>query len=131
MSEAIDPSCVGSSVTGIVLVPHRIVSLANHRGHWRARAAAVKQARRATALSLAQFGAWRPSRPCVVTMTRIAPRRLDDDNLAGACKPVRDEIAAWAGWPSDALEDVTWVCKQTFGLPRQYAVVIEIRRTTT
>lgn len=28
-----------------------------------------------------------------VTITRLAPRRLDDDNLAAACKAVRDGIA--------------------------------------
>jgi len=31
-----------------------------------------------------------------IEITRISPRRLDDDNLVGACKPVLDGIAdAW------------------------------------
>ena len=34
----------------------------------------------------------------MVTLTRIAPSNgLDDDNLAGALKAVRDEVAAWLG----------------------------------
>jgi len=34
----------------------------------------------------------------VVTLTRIAPSNgLDDDNLAGALKACRDEIAEWIG----------------------------------
>lgn len=118
-------------VVATVRVPHQLVSLANHRGHWRDKAALVKQARRATALALLELGAWRPELPCVVRMTRLAPRRLDDDNLVAAFKPVRDEIAAWAGWPSDALEGVEWRVAQTFGRPREYAVVIEIERRTT
>jgi len=39
----------------------------------------------------------RPRRPCIVTMVREAPRRLDKrDNLNGAFKYVRDTIARWA-----------------------------------
>lgn len=30
-----------------------------------------------------------------VTFIRMAPRLLDDDNLAHACKPIRDQIVAW------------------------------------
>ena len=34
--------------------------------------------------------------PCTVTLTRVAPSSgLDDDNLAGALKGVRDEVAKW------------------------------------
>jgi hypothetical protein len=31
--------------------------------------------------------------PCLVTLTRLAPRQLDDDNLRGCLKWVRDEIS--------------------------------------
>jgi hypothetical protein len=34
----------------------------------------------------------------VVTITRIAPGNgLDDDNLSGSCKSIRDAAAAWVG----------------------------------
>jgi hypothetical protein len=35
--------------------------------------------------------------PVEVRLTRVAPRKLDDDNLASACKGVRDEVAAMLG----------------------------------
>lgn len=40
----------------------------------------------------------RPAFPCVVLLTRIAPSNgLDTDNLAGALKAVRDQVADWLG----------------------------------
>ncbi len=33
----------------------------------------------------------------VVTFVRYGKRALDDDNLAGSCKPIRDAVAAWLG----------------------------------
>ena len=35
--------------------------------------------------------------PCVVTLTRMSPRLLDDDNLRQAMKATRDGIADWLG----------------------------------
>ena len=32
-----------------------------------------------------------------IELTRLAPRRLDSDNLAGSCKHIRDGIADWFG----------------------------------
>ena len=40
---------------------------------------------------------WKPSLPCVVTMTRVSSGTLDDDNLRGALKPIRDQIAVELG----------------------------------
>lgn len=40
----------------------------------------------------------RPPLPCVVTLTRLAPSSgLDDDNLVGSLKSVRDAVADWLG----------------------------------
>jgi hypothetical protein len=40
----------------------------------------------------------KPSLPLIVTLTRVAPSNgLDDDNLAGALKGVRDAVAEWLG----------------------------------
>ena len=40
----------------------------------------------------------RPALPCVVLLVRVGPSNgLDDDNLRGAGKGVRDQIAAWLG----------------------------------
>lgn len=49
--------------------------------------------------------------PCVVTMIRLGPRKLDSDNLATACKPVRDVLAEWIGI-DDADERIQWKTKQ-------------------
>jgi len=75
--------------------PIRIVSEANDRSHW-----AVKYKRKT-----AQQGEMiiilrnvlrknpKVAFPCVVSLTRIGPRRIDDDNLANGFKGVRDSIA--------------------------------------
>lgn len=68
----------------------------NDREHYRVRAKRVKKEREATAWILAT--AKRPALPCSVLLTRIAPSSgLDDDNLAGSLKSVRDEVARWLG----------------------------------
>lgn len=68
----------------------------NSREHWRARARRVKAEKEATAWALAKCE--KPKTPCVITLTRIAPSNgLDDDNLAGAMKGIRDSVAEWLG----------------------------------
>lgn len=49
-----------------------------------------------------------PPLPCVVSLTRLSPSNgLDDDNLPGSMKGVRDQIAAWLG-VDDRSKLVTW-----------------------
>jgi hypothetical protein len=121
-----------------IRVPIRTVSEANQREHW-----AVK-ARRVVAQRQAVAWAWLSARlavavPCIVTMTRIAPRELDDDNLRGALKAVRDEVALLLGLPAarprkgqrwliadDRDPRVEWHYGRHRGAPGEYAVVIEI-----
>lgn len=76
--------------------PIRLRSAANLREHWAAKAKRVK-GERAAALMLARSTLRRPELPCVVTITRIAPRMLDSDNAVSSCKAVRDGIASWLG----------------------------------
>lgn len=45
-------------------------------------------------------------------MTAHLPRYFDDDNLAGALKPVRDELAEWLE-VDDGDRRVLWECDQT------------------
>lgn len=63
-----------------------------------------------------------PKPPLVVLITRIGPRKLDDDNLASACKYVRDEIARIIGL-DDGSPLYTWQYAQRTG---KYGVDIEI-----
>ncbi len=37
----------------------------------------------------------RPTLPCIVRLTRVCSMRLDDDNVIGALKYVRDTVARW------------------------------------
>lgn len=62
-----------------------------------------------------------PPLPLIVVLTRIGPRTLDGDNLQGACKYVRDEVAAAVG-TDDGSSLYTWVYKQRTG---EYGIEIE------
>jgi len=64
--------------------------------------------------------------PLTVSMIRIAPRPLDDDNLQGAFKYIRDEIARCLGLSNDAGPEVKWRYAQEKGGPKKHAVRIEI-----
>lgn len=79
----------------MILVHIRTVPGLNAREHWRARAKRVKAEREATRYAIARKDV---PIPCTVRLTRIAPSAgVDDDNLAGALKAVRDEVAACLG----------------------------------
>lgn len=71
-----------------VLIPIKTVGGLNAREHWRQRSARVKKERTTAAITTPRFPL-----PCVVTMTRLSSGTLDDDNLQGACKAIRDGIA--------------------------------------
>lgn len=107
-----------------MILPIKTVSEANRRDHWAARA------KRAKAQRWAAF-CYVPTHPlpCVVTLTRIGPRLLDDDNLRGALKAVRDGIADRLG-VDDADPRVEWRYAQRRGEPRQYAVDVAIANGT-
>ena len=66
--------------------------------------------------------------PCVITITRIGPRKLDSDNLAGSAKHVRDGVADWLGI-DDGDERLTWEYAQRSGGAGVYACEIVIEST--
>lgn len=101
-------------------VPIRLPSLANTRLHWRGMARLKKEQRQVTLCSM--IGIPIPPGPHVVTITRSGPRKLDDDNLAGACKYVRDQIAEVLG-VDDGSPLFTWRYEQQIG---KYGVDVEI-----
>lgn len=49
-----------------------------------------------------------------MTITRVSPRKLDDDNLQSACKYVRDQIADLIG-VDDGSPLYTWRYSQRAG----------------
>jgi hypothetical protein len=97
------------------------VASPNVREHWRARAKRTRLERAEVRRSLA--GRAVPPLPAVVSLCRVGPRRLDDDNLAGALKGVRDEVSAWLG-ADDGDGRITWRYDQARG---SYAVRIDVR----
>lgn len=70
--------------------------------------------------------------PCCVILTRIAPRSLDqEDNLPMAFKSYKDHIADFiipgkAAGRADDSKQLTWVFKQEKGLPKEYALKVQI-----
>lgn len=105
----------------MIEIPLRTVSGLNVREHWRARSRRVKAERDATAWLLRPVA--KPPLPCVVLLTRIAPSGgLDDDNLPGALKGVRDQIAAWIGVDDRKREIVRYRYAQRRG---KWGVAVE------
>jgi hypothetical protein len=106
--------------------PMALKSASNLREHWAARAKRVKAQRTATALQLNANSMLRFVRDThvnqlglrlVVLLTRIAPRVLDDDNLCGAFKGVRDQVAAYFGVDDGNTRHVRWRYAQAKGKP--------------
>lgn len=87
--------------------PMKLPSASNLREHWAAKAKRVKAQRKATALMLSanrvaehvmmleMAGGLASPKRIAVRLTRVSPRPLDDDNLRGAFKAVRDQVAAY------------------------------------
>lgn len=66
-------------------------------GHWASRNKRAKQEIETVQWHLTtHFRRMCPQPPCSVTLTRVAPSSgLDDDNLRGSLKHVRDAVARW------------------------------------
>ena len=97
-------------------------------GHYYAHGKHVKEQRKQTGLAwmAAGLSGWKPKLPCRVTLKRLAPRELDDDNLRIALKAVRDELARIIG-VDDKDPVVVWCYATGKGpKPRFYAVHVEI-----
>jgi hypothetical protein len=92
-------------------VPMKAPSTSNLREHWGAKAKRVDAQKRHTR---ARCPAWTDGPLLVVRLTRVAPRSLDDDNLRGALKSVRDAVASWLK-VDDASPLVRWEYAQEKG----------------
>lgn len=130
-----------------VMLPVKLVSEANAHEHWRQRQRRAKRHRGAAfaSLLLPLKRAWQadvskdqlmsglergvylaPEARATVTITRIAPRDLDSDNLVGSAKHVRDGVADALGI-DDRDPRVTWVVEQRRGKVREYACAVRIQ----
>jgi hypothetical protein len=102
-------------------IPIKLPSLANlSHQHWRKLTRMKDKQKRAARLCMS--GVEIPLPPLIVTITRIGPRKLDDDNLASSCKYIRDQIAEKVGL-DDGSAEYTWRYDQRTGA---YGVDVEI-----
>lgn len=74
----------------------------------------------------------KPKLPCRITLTRIAPRELDFDNLAYALKKCTDVVADWllpglAAGRADGDDRLKFELTQRKGSPKEYALEIKIQ----
>lgn len=73
-------------------IPIKTVSEANSNEHWRTKAKRHQQQQHFVRLAY-KPPSLKKMTPCQVTLTRLAPRRLDSDNLQMSFKWIRDELA--------------------------------------
>lgn len=116
-----------------VSLPLTLVSEANSHEHWRGRQGRAKAQRTGTATAF-RAAVYRkaidlaaklnPIPAVVVRIVRVAPRALDSDNLARACKAVRDGVADALG-VDDRDPRVTWLPDQAKG---KASVLVEVYR---
>lgn len=114
----------------IINVPIRTVSEGNSREHWRKSHARHKSQKLAVSHYLKKD---KPNitLPCKITLTRIAPRALDSDNLQFSLKYIRDATADYIkpGLQAGRADDdkgMEWVYSQEKGKPKTYGIRIEI-----
>ena len=113
-------------------IPIRLRSGLNCREHWAVKAKRVREERLATAVWMRPILRLAPHQvppvtlapPFVVTITRVGPRRMDDDNVAGGAKGVRDEIARQLGVNDGDTDAVRFVYGQRLG---PYGVRVRIQ----
>lgn len=104
-----------------LVVPMRTIPGMNTREHFRVRVKRVRAEKEVIAWELAKLA--KPAIPCTVLLTRYAPSNgLDDDNLTGALKSVRDAVATWLGVDDRERTTVRYRYAQTRGA---WAVGIE------
>ena len=113
-----------------ILLAIRTESEANLRENWHVKAKRVQTQRQITRVMVGQHRKdWRddlPGAAYVITLTRVAPRPLDTDNLARSFKAIRDGIADALGTDDSARSNLRWRYAQEKGSPKQYAVRIQI-----
>lgn len=104
--------------------PIKTVSEANMREHW-----AVKNNRKNNQQSLFSI-LWRRQKrtvtlPATITFTRYSCKKLDSDNLAGAFKHVRDQLAKMLGI-DDGSDQVKWRYGQVVIKKREHYFTVEV-----
>ncbi len=120
----------------IVKIPIKTLSEANAHEHWTKSSKRHKAQKKAIKAVLSSQV--NPSQlPCTIRLTRIAPRMIDaDDNLPMAFKWVKDAICELlvpnkAIGQADNDKRIQVKYEQMKGLPKEYAIQVEIRSAET
>lgn len=109
----------------VVKLPIRLHNPLNgNREHWTKIAKRRKEERQAAYLAFHNFHICIDPLPLKITLTRIAPRLFDDDNLGAAFKSIRDGIADRLNI-DDGSDKIKFEYQQRKGKVREYAVEIE------
>lgn len=109
----------------------RLTASTNAReGHWSARSARAAAQRHGARLTMKGLMRKPPEAAGYrIRMTRVAQRKLDDDNLAAALKHIRDGIADWIGI-NDGSDRLLWQCADVSAGRAVYGVLIEVWERT-
>lgn len=107
--------------------PIKLVSEANQSEHWRVRTRRKKAQQLEMIVALHNNLLGRKMRlPCVVKLTRIGPKLLDKDNLAGAFKFVQDAIASKLKVDDGDRAKVDWQYDQVAIGEHRYNLKVQI-----
>lgn len=99
------PGRIAVTINGLETKPET-----NRRVGWRADHERRKQQHKTVAMAIR--GIDEMGVPAVVTLTRLAPRELDDDNWVSAAKAVRDAVARAFGVDDGPKGPIRWVYGQ-------------------
>lgn len=107
-------------------LPLHLVAQVQSREHWRAiHARATRHKVTAWAIGMAELRrAGAPRAPYRVKIVRIGPRRMDDDNVVGSAKAVRDGIAQLLGVDDGDRKAIRFTYGQRIG---NYGVNVTIK----
>lgn len=119
----------------VVSLPLALGSAANARGHTLHRSGSTRKQRDAAHLALKRPArvllaeAELTERPVTVRLVRMAPRGLDDDNLSGALKAIRDGVTDAFGLKSDRTPFLRFVADEDrTGANERPHVLVEVYR---
>jgi len=114
-----------SDLLATFTIPVRTVSEANQREHWSRKHKRKKAQQEAAFWVLGVNRVAGPRASYSLRLTRIAPRTLDADNLAGCFKHIIDAVAKWLG-VDDRHIPMTFAQEKA---SRRYAVRVEVFAT--
>ena len=108
-----------------IKIPVKLISEANAREHWAVKNKRKKQQQNIVLMFRQKLLMERPEgEPLTVHLTRIGPRCLDLDNLAGCFKAAQDAIALVLGVDDGDRKRVHWTYNWRKGKPKEFALEV-------